>query len=189
MTATSKWAQRRWENDLRSKLCGPGVGNKTLWSLVKERQVTSHQETIPPLTRQDGTTAVSSKEKAHLLADIFSAKMTIADPNRSPPQLAQECDQTVTTVEVTQKRVEHLLKAVDVRKASGSDDVSPQVLRHCSRELAGSLTEVFTSCVREDTWLSIWKEARVVPVHKKKSRSDPANFLICFMYIINRWRQ
>ena len=176
MTATSKWAQRRWENDLYSKLCGPGVGNKNWWSLVKERQGTSHQETIPPLTRQNGTTAASSKEKTHLLADIFSAKMTVADPNRPPPQLAQECDQTVTTVVVTQERVEHLLKAVDVRKASGPDDVSSQVLRHCSSELAGSLTEVFTSCVQEDTWPSIWKGARVVPVHKKKSRSDPANY-------------
>ncbi|KAK4324255.1 hypothetical protein Pmani_005095 [Petrolisthes manimaculis] len=35
-------------------------------------------------------------------------------------------------VEVTQEKVEHLLRAVDVRKASGPDDVSPQVLRHCS---------------------------------------------------------
>ena len=53
--------------------------------------------------------AASSKEKARLLVDIFSAKMIVANPNRSPPQLAQECDQTVTTVEVTQETV------VDVR--------------------------------------------------------------------------
>ena len=85
--------------------------------------------------------------------------MTVADPNRTPPQLAQECEQTVTTVEVTQERVEQHLKAVDVRKASGPDDVSPQVLHHCARELAGPLTNVFTSCVIENTWPSIWKEA------------------------------
>ncbi|KAK4322577.1 hypothetical protein Pmani_006671, partial [Petrolisthes manimaculis] len=58
--------------------------------------------------------------------------MTVADPNRPPPQLAQECDQEITMVEVTQEKVGHLLRAVDVRKASGPDDVSPQVLRHCS---------------------------------------------------------
>ncbi|KAK4305367.1 hypothetical protein Pmani_022729 [Petrolisthes manimaculis] len=98
MTATSMWAQRRWENDLRSKLCGPGVGSKTWWSLIKEIQGTSHRETIPPLTRLDGTTATSSKEKADLLADIFSTEMTVAETNRSPPQLAQECDQEITMV-------------------------------------------------------------------------------------------
>ncbi|KAK4327801.1 hypothetical protein Pmani_001749 [Petrolisthes manimaculis] len=74
-------------------------------------------------------------------------------------------------VEVTQGKVEHLLRAVDVRKASGPDDVS-----HCSSELAGPLTEVFTSCIQENTWPSIWKEARVVPVHKRKSRTNPANY-------------
>ncbi|KAK4318329.1 hypothetical protein Pmani_001121 [Petrolisthes manimaculis] len=63
--------------------------------------------------------------------------MTVADPNRPPPQLAQECDQEITMVEVTQEKVGHLLRAVDVRKASGPDDVSPQVLRHCSSPLSG----------------------------------------------------
>ena len=79
-------------------------------------------------------------------------------------------------MEVTRERVEHLLKAVDVKKASGPDYASPKVLRHCSSELAGPLTEIFSSCVLENLWPSIWKEARVVPVHKKKSRSDPCNY-------------
>ncbi|KAK4327499.1 hypothetical protein Pmani_002054 [Petrolisthes manimaculis] len=92
MSATSMWAQRKWENDLRSKLCGPGVGSKTWWSLIKERQ-----------------------------ADLFSTKMAVADPNSPPPQLAQECNQEITIVEVTQERMEHLLRAVDVRKVSGPD--------------------------------------------------------------------
>ena len=74
------------------------------------------QETIHPLIWQDSTTAMSSKERADLLADIFSAKMTVADPNRLSPQLAQECYQVITTVEMTQERVEHLLRAVDTRK-------------------------------------------------------------------------
>ena len=42
MVTTSRWAVRRWEEDLRRKLCGPGVGNKTWWSLVKDRQGLSH---------------------------------------------------------------------------------------------------------------------------------------------------
>ena len=176
MRATSKWTQRRWENYLRSKLCGPGAGSKTWWSLVKERQGTRHQETIPSLTRQDDTTATSSKEKADLLVDIFSTKMTVVDPNRPPLQLAQECDQVITMVEVTQERVEQLLRAVDIRKTSRPDDVSPQVLRNCSSELAGFITEVFTSCAQENTWPSIWKEARVVPVHKRKSKINPSNY-------------
>ncbi len=176
MVDTSRWARRRWENDLRSKLSGPGVGSKTWWTLVKERQGTSHQESIPPLSKGDGTTATNSKEKAELLAELFSNKMTVDDPTRSPPQLDLESDQTVMTVEVTQEQVERLLRAVDVKKATGPDNISPQVLRHCASELAGPLSQVFSACVGGNTWPSVWKEARVVPVHKKNSRADPVNY-------------
>ncbi|KAG0713833.1 hypothetical protein GWK47_015309 [Chionoecetes opilio] len=75
MVVSSKWAIKKWEEDLGRKLRGPGVGNKTWWSLVKEKQRISRQDSIPPLTKQDGTAAVSSKEKARLLANLFSAKM------------------------------------------------------------------------------------------------------------------
>ena len=167
MVATCRWAQQRWERDLQSKLCGPGVGSKTWWALVKERQGGSHHETIPPLTKQDGTTATSSKEKAKLLADLFSTKMSVPDPNRPPPQMDQECDQALTEVMVTQEQVERLLRAVDVRKATGPDDISPQVLRHCSEELAWPLTKIFTACAREKTWPVMWNKARVVPIHTK----------------------
>ena len=176
MRTTSRWAIRRWEDDMKRKLRGPGIGSKTWWTLVKERQGTGHQDTIPPLTKPDSSTATSSKEKAELLADLFAAKMTVGDPRRQPPQLNLECDQPVTTVEVIQEHVEHLLRGIDVKKATGPDNVSPQVLKHCAGELSGPLSEVFKSCLEENTWPSVWKEARVVPVHKRNSRSDPKNY-------------
>ena len=74
MVVTSRWAMKKWEEDLRRKLRGPRVGNQTWWSLVKEKQGISRQDTIPPLTRQDGTVATSSKEKAQLLAALFAEK-------------------------------------------------------------------------------------------------------------------
>ncbi|MPC94289.1 hypothetical protein E2C01_089451 [Portunus trituberculatus] len=67
-------------------------------------------------------------------------------------------------VQITQEKVKHLLKAVDVREASGPDDVSPQVLHHGLRELAEHL------CLGKNV------DLRVVPVHKKKSRSHSANY-------------
>ena len=65
--------------------------------------------------------------------------------------MEDECDQALTEVMVTQEQVERLLRAVDVRKATGPDDISPQVLRHCSKELAWPLATIFTACAREKT--------------------------------------
>uniref|UniRef100_A0A0P4VX79 Uncharacterized protein n=1 Tax=Scylla olivacea TaxID=85551 RepID=A0A0P4VX79_SCYOL len=176
MTSICRWARNQLREDRRRKLSGPGVGNKTWWNLVKEQQGACHRETLPPLTRPDGSTATSSADKATLLAELFANKMKVDDSARPVPQLAPETDCTVTTVLVTAEQVERLLGAVDVGKATGPDDVSPRLLKHCARELSAPLTTVFTSCLREKKWPSVWKEARVVPVHKKNSRSEPNNY-------------
>ena len=80
MVAASKWAMNKWEEDLRRKLRGPGVGNKTWWFLVKEKQGISRQDSIPPLTKQDGTVATSRKEKAKLLTNLSAKKMKVEAP-------------------------------------------------------------------------------------------------------------
>ena len=110
MQAISRWTKRRWEADLRTKLSGPGVGSKTSWTLVKERQGLNHQETILPLSKPDRTCATSSREKAELLAEYFAVKMTVGDSRRPPPRLEQEAPQTVTAVEVTREKVVCLLR-------------------------------------------------------------------------------
>ena len=69
-----------------------------------------------------------------------------------------------------------LLREVDVRKATGPDDVSPRTLKHCASELAGPLSEAFTACLEENTWPSVGKEAQVVPVHKRSVRTDAENY-------------
>ena len=176
VTATCRWARRHHQEDLRQKLCGSGVGHKTWWKLVKDQQGTGHRDAIPPLTRPDGTTATSSEDKASLLAEFFAEKMTVADMGRCPPHLPQETDCTVTDVQVTSEKVEQLLREVEESKATGSDDVSPRLLKRCASELSGPLTSVFQSCLRENRWPTMWKEARVVPAHKKNSKSEPSNY-------------
>ena len=68
-----------------------------------------------------------------------------------------------------------LLREVDVRKATGPDDVSPRTLKHCASELAGPLSEAFTACLEENTSPSLWKEAWVMPVHKRSARTELGN--------------
>ena len=176
MTATSKWARKHWEEVMKRKLSGPGVGNKTWWALVKERQGILHQDSVPPLTRPDGSTATSSEDKAALLAKIFAEKMQVGDPNRPPPVLPREADHTITSVLVTAEQVEKVLRDVDVGKATGPDNISPRILKNCARELSGPLATIFAACLEHKKWPAAWKEAHVVPVHKKESRSDPRHY-------------
>ena len=176
MKDTSKWAREHWEQDLRRKLTGPGVGDKTWWTLVKERQGVMRQESVPPLTRPDGSTATSSEDKAALLAKLFANKMQVECPTRPPPVLPRETAHTITSVPITAELVEKALGELDVGKATGPDQISPRVLKQCARELSVPLADIFSACLAEKKWPASWKEAYVVPVHKKESKSDPKHY-------------
>ncbi|KAG0720249.1 hypothetical protein GWK47_048890 [Chionoecetes opilio] len=81
MVVSSKWAIQKLEDDLPRKLRSPGVGNKTWWSLVKEKQGISHQDSIPPLTKQDGTGAVTfapEKTQAMVVSRSLAAGPAVA---------------------------------------------------------------------------------------------------------------
>ncbi|MPC65161.1 hypothetical protein E2C01_059290 [Portunus trituberculatus] len=56
-------------------------------------------DTVPPLTRSDGTTATYREDKASLLAGFFTTKMTVGDMSRRLPHLPQDTDHTVTEVQ------------------------------------------------------------------------------------------
>lgn len=59
---------------------------------------------------------------------------------------------------------------MDVGEATGLDDISPRLLKQCIRELPGLLTSVLYLARAR------WKEARLVPIHKKNSKSEPSNY-------------
>ena len=76
---------------------------------------------------------------------------------------------------ITEDAVRRHLKGVNVRKASGLDGVSPHFLKQCADELTTPLAHI-RQCLMSRVWPSLWKEARVTPVHMKKQRSEPNNY-------------
>lgn len=88
------------------------------------------------------------------------------------PRTSQHCKETVTKMEVTQALVEGLLQGLSTQKVTTSDDISPY------HELTAPLTTAFSVCLRENTWSSVWKKTRVVPVYKTSSRPDPNNYQV-----------
>ena len=61
-------------------------------------------------------------------------------------------------------------------KATGQDGIPARVLKECASELALPLSKLFTLSFVTGACPAAWKIAMVVPVHKKKARSDPRNY-------------
>ena len=176
MVQVQKWAKIQWTNDMQQKLRGGNIGTKQWWSLIKEQQGFSRDETIPPLQRPDGSVATTTKDKVNLLAEQFATKMQVPEPERLPPSLRTKTAKRLQQLDIDQDTVRKLLQDIDTNKATGPDDVSPHILKRCARELSLPLTILFQKCITQGRWPPIWKRARVVPVHKKKSRSVVSNY-------------
>ena len=176
MTRTSKWAKKRWEDSLKRKLTSNQSDPKQWWSLVKDRQGVTFQERIPALRKPDGELAITSQAKADLLAHAFSQKMKTQEPERRLPTLPRISATSLDGVVITEEAVMRHLKGINTKKAPGPDDVSPHLLRRCAAQLTRPLTFIFRHCLQHGVWPSLWKEARVTPVHKKSLRSEPGNY-------------
>lgn len=176
MTQAAKWARTRWEEHNRRRLSSNQMDAKSWWSLVKENQGLTSHDRVPALTKPCGGLAVTSQEKADVLAQMFSEKMRTPEPEKQPPPLPRLAVANINNIVVTRDAVRRHLKGVNVRKAPGPDGVSPHFLKHCADELTTPLANIFHQCLVSGTWPSQWKEARVTPVHKKKKRSDPKNY-------------
>ncbi|CAM9758266.1 unnamed protein product, partial [Heterosigma akashiwo] len=68
------------------------------------------------------------------------------------------------------------LRSLNEPKSVGPDGVSPRLLKHCAKELARSLTDLFQKVTRAAEFPKSWKVARVTPVHKKDRVTDPRNY-------------
>lgn len=80
--------------------------------------------------------------------------------------------------------VECAMLNLDVDKARGPDGI-PAVVQECAHELSPSLTQLFNLSMATGQLPSQWKSANVVPVHKKKAKSDVCNYrpvsLLCII--------
>ena len=176
MRHTQEWASEQWKADLRRKLRGGQVGNKRWWGLVKEQQGEVRGTSIPSLLREDGSLAHSAQDKANLLARQFAGKMTIPEPERTIPALPHIIKDTLTDIKVSEVEIKNALLKMDEKKASGSDNISPRLLRQCASELARPLASLFSHCLQTGTWPTAWKTSNVVPVHKKGGKNVVKNY-------------
>ena len=69
-----------------------------------------------------------------------------------------------------------MLLNLDPSKAPGPDGLPTIVLQSCARELTPSLCALFNLSLAEGKLPIEWKDALVVPVHKKGKKEDVTNY-------------
>ena len=176
MNVIERNSQAQWQADIKRKLCNGNVSSKQWWGIIRDKQGTKQDSSIPPISKPNGDVALSSTDKATCFAKFFSDKMKVEDPYRTPPLLPCITGGRVTSVSITQEMVLKELVGLNHQKASGPDKISPLLLKKCASQIAKPLHSILQRCIDECEWPSMWKSSSIIPVHKKGNKALMRNY-------------
>ena len=168
-----KKAKRQYEKDIALK-CKDNP--KQFWRYVKNK--TKSLTSISPLDKGNGDLVVADKDKANVLNSFFSSVFTKEDLSDFPPEdLGSRSDGALLTeILITPAAVRDRLAGLCANKAQGPDGLPPRVLKELCSPLAHPLSVLFNKSIETGKIPLDWKNADVVAIFKKGTRSDPGNY-------------
>ena len=145
---------------------------KRYWTFLK---CFSKKGTLHPVLR-DGQVLVSDDVgRASLLNKVFAEKFSdhcvTAYPSASEYHLS-----ALNHIDVSADQVNSILKSVRVTKACGPDGISARIVHECASELSVPLAKLCKMSLSQGAFPSRWKQANIVPLHKKGDKKDPKNY-------------
>ena len=146
--------------------------NKKIGALVKSKRC--DQMGVSPL-KEGGFLHTDPKTKANILNRQFTSVFS-ADDNSPLPDLGSSLHPTMNDITVNQNGVTKLLRNLKPSTASGPDGIPAMLLKETAEEISPAVTLLFQSSINQGCVPSQWKNALIVPIYKKGSRSDAANY-------------
>ena len=87
--------------------------------------------------------------------------------SHSPTNLAPRTDKSLTSINFSQDDILKIIQNLNPNKADGPDKIRTRMIKICGKSLCKSSEMIFNSCIIKGEFLSEWKKANIVPVHKK----------------------
>lgn len=170
-------AKNRYYNSIIPTLQNPDLNPKKWWSLTKSLLNNKTQTAIPPLFEQSSV-VTDAAQKAEIF-NVFFAQNSRLPPhaaNHPLPAFEYLTNQRLDNLSITSDEVNKVLASLNVSKATGPDTIGNFLLKICARAIAEPLTRLFNYSLQTHKFPSTWKFSNVVPIHKKNSRNDKANY-------------
>ena len=153
---------------LAKKLNDPRTNAKTYWSILKTFFNGRKIPVITPLLI-DGKLVSDFKEKANKFNEFFSCQCTpLNNGSKCPSQPNFVTNERLSSVVFDDQDVIKIIRALNISKAHGHDDISIRMIKICDSALVKPLSIIFSNCLRTGTFPHIWKKSNVIPIQKKK---------------------
>ena len=140
------------------------------------KTVLNATESIPTLTRQDGSSAHSHIEKAEALNEFFSSVFT--QDNDMLPIMGRRLDTATSLSHIVfhPLKVRNSLKALKSKVSSGPDGLPSILFKRLADHLCEPLSTCFNVSFYQSELPDIWRCANVSAVFKKGDKSELGNY-------------
>ncbi len=144
------------------------------------------QNQIPEELVFDGNTVTNTSEIAHQLNTYFTSISKVFEGLTLPSPDLSKLDAFVhervppsvyfSIPKITTSQVSTYLKKLDTTKSAGIDGIGPRILKLAADVVAPSIATLINKSINSGQFPSKMKEARVFPIHKGGSKTDPSNY-------------
>ena len=147
--------------------------SKPFWNYIKSKK--EDNIGIAPL-REHGHLVSDCKGKAEILIQQFKSVFTKDDNTQQVPQLSNHVDTSIPPLHIAEEGVLKLLRNINVRKATGPDQLSNRAIEACATEATPAITAIFQRSVDTGELPKDWRGANIAPVYKKGDRHTAENY-------------
>ena len=85
-------------------------------------------------------------------------------------------EQTYTSIVFNEESILKIIKALDVNKAHGHDDISIRMIKLCDKSVILAISLIYKNCINSGIFPNIWKKSNIVPVHTKGDKEVVDNY-------------
>ena len=116
----------------------------------------------------DNTFFTDIKTKANIFNKFFAEQCTPLKNNSVLPINQMFLTQSrLGTTDFNENEMLKIIRALNIHKAHGHDDISIRMIQICDRILIKPLIILFQNSVKYSYYPDIWKRSNIIPVHKK----------------------
>jgi hypothetical protein len=131
---------------------------------------------IGPLIREDKSVITDNKEMANKFNKYFASVFTKDVEGEEVEYENLNFNQELSDFDITDNDIEEAIDQLKVGKAPGLDGFSSTLIKNLKEVLIKPLKIIFKDSLQKGEVPSQWKVAKVIPIFKKGSKGDPANY-------------
>ena len=149
---------------------------KTYWSIPKTYYNDKKIPLIPPLLVDDKH-ETEIKTKANIFNEYFAEQCTLLK-NKSVLPINQTflTKSKLTSLDFSEEKILKIIRALNIHKAHGHDDISIRMIKICDESLLKPLILLFQNSSKLPYFPNICKRSNIIAVHKKNDKQLLKNY-------------